>query len=89
MLSLISVPPRSLTPAVSRTWDMRDPSFTQDAWILGIQLFNMIRAIACTLTTSMPVGPDLTFSTRFCMNMGASVCTKLSGTNSVIPPEFF
>ena len=86
MLSLISVPPRSFTPAVRRSWDIRLPSFTQDAWMLGIQLLSMIRAMAWTLITSMPVGPERTLSTVPLRYMGASEATKLSGTNSVKPP---
>ena len=57
MLSLISVPPRSFTPAVSSNWDIREPSLTHDACTFGIQLFSMMRAMACIFTTSIPVGP--------------------------------
>ena len=54
--------------------------------MLGIQLFNMMRAMAWTLITSMPVGPERTLLIRPFKNMGASELTKLRGTNSVKPP---
>ena len=86
MLSLISVPPRSLTPAVSSSWDIRLPSFTQDAWMLGIQLLSIMRAMAWTFITSIPDGPERTPSTVPRRYIGASELTKLKGTNSVKPP---
>ena len=54
--------------------------------MLGIQLFSAMRAMACIFTTSIPVGPERTWSTSPCINIGASVWTKDSGTNSVMPP---
>ena len=54
--------------------------------MFGIQLFSMIRAMACTLITSIPVGPERTPSTVCLKYIGASDATKLSGTNSVNPP---
>ena len=43
MLSLISVPMKSLQPALSAICASFGPSFTHDAWTFGIQLFSMIR----------------------------------------------
>ena len=47
--------------------------------MLGIQLLSMIRAMACTLITSIPVGPERTLSTVPLRYIGASDATKLSG----------
>src|SRR3990172_6157596 len=86
MLSLMSVPPRSLAPQVRRCWASFGPSFTHEAWMLRKLGPRISRARACIFTTSAPVPPGRTPGTRPRRYMGASEWIRERGTNSVKPP---
>ncbi len=73
----------SLQPACRRVAPPSSPSFTHDAWMLGMRPSNAMRPTACTSTTSSHVGPG---RERPWMKMGDAMCTKGSGMNSVNPP---
>src|SRR5207249_6240728 len=75
-----------LAPAVRSSWASFGPSFTHDAWMLGIEPPSITRASACILTTSRPVAPGRTPGTRRLAYIGASEWMSESGTNSVKPP---
>jgi hypothetical protein len=52
-------------------------------WMLVMKGSNTMRATACIMIASCRVGPRLALPVR---KSGASMCTKGSGTNSVMPP---
>ena len=83
MLSFMRVPPMSLQPACSRFAPPSSPSFTQEAWMLGMRPSKAMRATEWMSTTSSQVGPG---RDRPCRKMGDAMCTKGSGMNSVNPP---
>src|SRR5439155_141533 len=87
--SLISVPPRSLAPASSRSWASFGPSFTHDDWMFLSASPSIRRASACSFTTSTPVAPGRTPGTSPLAYIGASEWIRESGTNSVNPPVSF
>ena len=89
MLSLISVPPRSLAPAARSIWASLGPSLTHEHWMLRTVAPSMSRASACTRTTSAPVAPARTSRTRWRRYIGASWWMSDRGTNSVKPPVSF
>src|SRR3989304_2411330 len=86
MLSLMSVPMKSLAPALRPIWASFGPSLTHETWMFLIQLLSMIRDTAYIFTTSAPVAPGRPFGTRLLLYIGASVWRELSGTNAVKPP---
>ena len=55
--SLMRVPMKSLQPALRQNCAKFGPSFTHEAWRLGIPLLNMMRETAYILTTSALVAP--------------------------------
>ena len=85
MLSFISVPPMSLHPALRQAAAPSGPSLTHEHWMLGMTGWSAKRATACISTASRKVGPrrERPFS-----EIGVSIGTNGSGTNSVKPPVF-
>mmetsp|Transcript_15913 Transcript_15913/g.54291 ORF Transcript_15913/g.54291 Transcript_15913/m.54291 type:complete len:215 (-) Transcript_15913:194-838(-) len=95
MLSFMSTPPRSFTPARRSADAAPRPIFGHDAWMFPMAPSSMMRETACTSTVSRNDGPPR--STRppslglapfavAALNIGAFAAMNGSGTNSVNPP---
>lgn len=82
MLSFMMEPPMSLHPTRRSSPAQCGPILTQDAWMLSTQGNRTRRDTACISSASRSVGPARARPLR---NIGASMCTNGSGTNSVKP----